>query len=311
MKKILRVILITFLTLVAIVLLLVTTLSVAFGIANRTNGRILSSGELRKYLLYVPPSYDPSQPTSLVITIHGFAQWPANQASVSQWNRVADEFGFIVVYPQGTGFPLRWRLRSTDELSNADAQKEVRFYADLIDELSAGYNIDPHQIYANGLSNGGGMSFLLACDLSGRIAAIGTVGGAYITPFESCQPSRPVPLIAFHGVVDPIVPFHGGPSGSFEIPFPDIPTWVNQYAAQLNHCDPSPITFLQQGSIVGQEYENCLDGADVVFYTIADGGHTWPGGNPLPESITGKTSQEIDATRLMWQFFQQFQLSKE
>lgn len=302
MKKVLRVIFTILLSIIAIPLLIFLLISLAFGIANRTNGRILSSGELRKYLLYVPPSYDAGSPTFLVINIHGFSQWPANQAQVSQWNTIADEYGFIVVYPEGTGFPLRWRLRSADPGSSLNAQKEVTFMSDLIDKLQSQYNIDPSRVYANGISNGGGMSFLLACDLADRITAIGSVAGAYVTPFESCQPLRPVPLIAFHGVVDPIVPFHGGPSRSFEVPFPDIPTWVSQYAA-FNGCDLTPELLLDTATVTGIRYTHCEQNADVVFYTIADGGHTWPGGEPLPEWITRKTSQEIDATSLMWEFF--------
>jgi polyhydroxybutyrate depolymerase len=302
MKKILITTVSILLIIIAIPLIILMFISLAFGIANRTNGRILSSGELRKYLLYVPPSYDANTPTPLVINIHGFSQWPANQAQVSQWNVVADEYGFIVVYPEGTGFPLRWRLRSADPGSSLNAQEEVTFISDLIDKLQSQYNIDPTRVYANGLSNGGGMSFMLACDLADRITAIGSVAGAYVTPFESCQPSRPVPMITFHGVVDPIVPFHGGPSGSFEIPFPDISTWVSQYA-QMNSCDLTPELLMETATVTGIRYTDCEQDADVVFYTIADGGHTWPGGEPLPEWIAGRTSQEIDATRLMWEFF--------
>jgi len=303
MKKILRIIITILLSIIAIPLIILVLISFAFGIANRTNGRILSSGELRKYLLYVPPSYDAGAPTPMVINIHGFSQWPANQAQVSQWNAVADEYGFIVVYPEGTGFPLRWRLRNADQGSAINAQKEITFFSDLIDKLESQYNIDPSRIYAIGLSNGAGMSFLLTCDLADRITAIGGVGGAYVTPFESCHPSRPVPMIAFHGVVDPIVPFYGGPSGSFEVPFPDIPTWISQYAAK-NGCKIQPKTLLESEKVTGIRYVGCDQDAEVVFYTIADGGHTWPGGKALPEWITGKTSQEIDATRLMWEFFQ-------
>ena len=305
MKKILKIIFTILLTILAIPLIILFLISFAFGIANRTNGRILSSGELRKYLLYVPTSYDASTPTPLVINIHGFSQWPANQAQVSQWNAVADEFGFIVVYPEGTGFPLRWSLRNADPESAVNAQKEVTYFSDLIDRLESQYNIDPSRIYANGLSNGGGMSFLLVCDLADRITAIGSVAGAYITPFESCKPSRSVPMIAFHGVVDPIVPFHGGPSGSFEVPFPDIPTWVSQYAGN-NGCRLQPEILLESENVTGIRYVGCDQDAEVVFYTIADGGHTWPGGKALPEWITGKTSQEINATRLMWEFFRQY-----
>ena len=198
------------------------TLVLVFRFLNRTNGKILSSGELRKYLLYVPKSYDPTTPTPLIISLHGFAEWPAHQMQISHWNDLADRHGFIVVYPCGTGFPLRWRIRG-DAGTPQDPALDVTFIADLIDKLQSDYNIDPARIFANGLSNGGGMSFLLSCRLAARIAAIGTVSGAFLLPWDDCKPSRPVPLIAFHGTSDPIVPYSGGPSRSFELPFPSIP----------------------------------------------------------------------------------------
>ena len=93
---------------------------------------------------------------------------------------------------------------------------DVRFISDLIDRLMAEYNIDPARIYANGLSNGGGMSDVLACTLSDRIAAIGGVSGAVpASRADECHPPRAVPVIAFHGTADPIVPYSGGESASF------------------------------------------------------------------------------------------------
>lgn len=307
MKKPLRILLTVILTIIAVPLVLLMLISLLFGFANRTNGRLLSSGEMRKYLLYVPPSYDASRATPLIINLHGFAQWPANQANVSQWNELADEEGFIVVYPQGSNFPLRWRLRTANPDSFADAKKDVTFISDLIDELSAKYTIDPERIYASGLSNGAGMSFMLACDLSERITAIGGVAGAYVTPFASCHPTRTVPLIAFHGKADPIVPFNGGATQPEGSRLPDIPQWVEAYA-QLNGCQLKPEIILQSGAIEGFRYSSCKQTSEVIFYTIEDGGHSWPGGGNLPKWIVGKTTQEIDATRLMWEFFKQYSL---
>jgi polyhydroxybutyrate depolymerase len=288
---------------IGIPLLLVLAVVAAFSIANKTTGQMLSSGEEREYLLYVPDSYDPSTPTPLIIVIHGFAQWPAHQAHVSQWNQLADEEGFIVVYPSGTEYPKRWRAGG-DNPGNGTLSIDTQFIADLVDMLQQQYNIDPSRIYANGLSNGGGMSFLLSCELSDRIAAIGTVAGAYLYPFEECTRERPVPLIAFHGTADPIVPYLGGPSGSFDIPFPNIPAWMKGYAA-LNQCVLQPEILPSFGNdISGKRYTGCRDNSEVLFFTIAGGGHTWPGGNPIPETIAGSTSKSIDATRMMWEFFQ-------
>ncbi len=277
-----------------------------YKIINKTNGEIISSGQTRRYLLYVPESLDQSQPVPLVISLHGFIEWPAHQEYISRWNELADEYGFIVVYPQGTGFPLRWNAygRNSDEL---DMQKDVQFMSDLMDKMQNEYNIDPKRIFVNGLSNGGGMSYVLACKLSERIAAIGGVAGAYSYPSDLCQPDRPVPVIAFHGTADPIVPYEGGVAGRDGFTFPAIADWVKSWT-ERNGCNPDPDDIPADGDASGIRFSDCLDGSEVVFYTIAEGGHTWPGGNPMPEWLTGPTSQDIEASRVMWEFFEQHPL---
>lgn len=297
MRWLLRAVLIGLGLLAALILLAAVT----YLIATRTNGSLVSSGEERKYLLYVPESYDPATPTPLVISLHGFAEWPAHLMNISGWNDLADQYGFIVVYPSGTGFPKRWRGGGAT-YGDRDLPIDVAFISDLIDHLSASYNIDPRRVYANGLSNGGGMSFLLSCALSDRIAAIGSVAGAYPLRWEACRPSRPVPAILFHGTADPIVPFQGDPSRSSSILLPELPSWVDTLAAR-NGCDPDPVELPAEGEARGVQYTGC--DADVVFYTIDGGGHTWPGGVPMPAIVVGSTTRDIDATRLMWEFFQQ------
>lgn len=301
-------------TLSAIILVIVgligmgiLVVAVLFSVLDKTNGTIVSSGRERTYFTYVPASYDPGKPTPLVISIHGFAEWPAHQMQISSWNDLADQFGFIVVYPSGSGFPRHWQT-SGQAVDSSDPLEDVIFISDLMDELEGNYNIDPTRIYANGLSNGGGMSFLLGCTLSDRISAIGGVSGAYLLPLEECNPSRPVPMIAFHGTADPIVPYQGGPSSSFNIPFPVIPDWMEDRAA-LNRCDATPMEMLGNGDVSGIRYSSCLQRAEVVFYTIQGGGHAWPGGEPLPAWIVGFTTQDINATQVMWDFFEQFSLT--
>ncbi|MBK5256882.1 MAG: hypothetical protein JJE39_12690, partial [Vicinamibacteria bacterium] len=159
-----------------------------FNVANSNNGVLVSSGDEREYLLYVPKSYDRAKPTPLVISLHGGAMWPVAQREVSQWNRVADEHGFIVVYPWGTGLA---RHRAWRASGRAGSEKDVRFIRDLIDTLKATYNIDLTRVYANGVSNGGGMSLLLSCMLSDRIAAVGVVGVAVFLPWDRCPDHRP------------------------------------------------------------------------------------------------------------------------
>jgi polyhydroxybutyrate depolymerase len=292
--------------------LLITLLliaAVAFRLINRTNGTLVSSGVRRSYLLYVPESYNPATPTPLVISIHGYAEWPAHQMQISRWNDLAEQYGFIVVYPSGTQFPLRWRTRG-EPGSDTDPMLDVTFFSDLIDQLESEYNLDPARIYANGLSNGGGMSFVLSCRLSERIAAIGTVSGAYMFPWSECHPSRPVPTIVFHGTADPIVPYQGGPSKAFDLPFPSIPEWIDSLARH-NECTGAPLEIPASGDVSGVQFTVCASNAEVVFYTIAGGGHSWPGGEPMPEFIVGYTTQDIDATKTMWNFFQQHPLTGE
>ena len=208
----------------------------SFYFLNRTNGTITSSGQRREYLLYVPPSYDRATPTPLVISMHALALWPAAQMETSHWNDVADEHGFIVVYRSGTGvLPKMWPMKQ-----DADQIAGVRFMSELIDTLKSAYNIDPARIYANGFSNGGGMAFVLSCTLSDRIAAVGMVAAAQVLPWNWCADTRPLPMVAFHGTADRIVPYDGGPSSFFDIPFPRVEEWTANWARR-NRCGPNPV----------------------------------------------------------------------
>lgn len=275
---------------------------------NRTNERLMSSGRKRSYLLYVPETYNPAAPTPLVISLHGFAEWPAHQMQISRWNDLAKQHGFIVVYPCGSEIPLRWRIYGLSG-SNTELMEDVTFISDLINKLEVEYNLDPTRIYVNGLSNGGGMSVVLACKLSERIAAFGSVSGAYPFSLSECQPSRPVPAILFHGTGDPIVPYLGGQSSASGISLPCIPDWVADLA-QYYGCTNDPIKLPTVGDVHGIQFTNCTSNSDVVFYTIEGGGHSWPGGGSLPRIIVGSTNRDINATEMMWEFFRQHPLSE-
>ncbi len=271
--------------------------------SDQTTESMMSSGVERRYLLYVPKSYDAKKPTGLVISIHPAATWPAKQAEISGWNALAEEKGFIVVYPAGTGAFFGGYSRGAS-VWEGDAPS-VRFISDLIDKLERDYSVDRRRIYVDGMSNGGGMTFLLSCQMSERIAAVGIVSGELMQWPAKCGNGRAVATMVFHGTADKFAPYLGGKSPITPRPFPNIPAWTAQLAAR-NHCDEKPQLVRLSAHVEREVYTNCT--ADVVFYTIAGGGHTWPGGSGLPEWYAGPTTQEISATRLLWEFYEQHPL---
>lgn len=255
-------------------------------------------GHTRRFWLYVPESYDPTTPTPLVMSFHGFGSNPVQQYSYSAWDKLADAHGFVVAYPQGTGFPARW---NSGPLSFGDSTSEDVAYVDkLLDTLEENLCIDSARVYTNGLSNGGGMSYRLACELSDRITAMGGVAGYYT--LETCEPTRPVPVIAFHGDRDSIVPIDGVGD------VPAIADWVAGWV-ERNECQTTE-ALEPVGTVSGTRYTDCADDVSVVYYVVGGGGHTWPGEGEQPEFISGMVNRDISASTLMWEFFSQYTLPR-
>jgi polyhydroxybutyrate depolymerase len=264
-----------------------------------------SAHQTREYILHVPSSRDASKPAPLVISMHGAMNWPEFQMDVTQWNRLADDQGFIVVYPAGEGGgPKIWELRGG---SNPSRMPDVVFISELIDTLAARYTIDRARVYANGLSNGGGMSFALSCTLADRIAAFGPVSSAVTLPINWCPGARPAPVVAFHGTADNFVPYDGAKVWIAPEPFPSIPEWIAAWARR-NRCATAPIDSAFNADVTRRAYGGCADDADVVLYTVKGGGHQWYGGMPISAWMAGPYSRSIDATRVMWDFFQRHPL---
>lgn len=318
--KVKKVILGAAVVVVGLPVVMISIVLVWISVLDRTNGTIVSSDETRKYLLYVPSSYDPATATPLVISMHAGVTWPAHLMNLSRWNRLADENGFIVVYPAGSdlpGLPLASLVAAKMWHSfdpGPGLERDVRFISALIDTLRFTYDIDSTRIYANGMSNGGGMAFVLSCTLSDRIAAVGLVAAAQSLPGDWCKDKRPVPMMAFHGDADRMVPYAGGPLGDPLNPvkpvFPAVRDWVARWA-ERNRCAASPVESTIAPDVVRLEYPRCADNAAVVLFTLLHGGHTWPGGKPLPKWWVGATNTSIDATRQMWTFFLQHSLERQ
>jgi polyhydroxybutyrate depolymerase len=308
LKRVLR------LLLLAAGIYLALLIAVGFGAATyyslryATNGALLVDGKERQYLLHVPKRHDRSKPAPLVISLHGAMSWPGFQRDTTRWNELADREGFLVVYPAGTGFgPRTWD------------RKDVPFIAALIDKLRAEFNLDPARIYADGLSNGGGMVFILSCTLADRIAAFGTVAGAQRLPQSACKDARPAPVISFHGTADRIVPYEGGQPWIAPLPFPDQREWTAAWAAR-NGCAPKPTVTMAAADVQATEYKGCEGNASVVLYTVRGGGHQWPGGRPVPLWLVaqmtlmglpiGPYNDSINATRTLWAFYREHPLRR-
>ena len=310
MKRALRVLLRAAGIYLALLITVAVGAATYYSLHYETNGSMSVDGLERQYLLHVPKNYDRAKPAPLVISLHGAMNWPGFQMETTRWNPLADKEGFLVVYPAGTGFgPRIWDMNG---YGNPPKMKDVRFIAALIDKLRAEYNIDPARIYADGLSNGGGMAFILSCTLADRIAAFATVSAAQLLPPTVCKDPPPAPVISFHGTGDHVVPYEGGQPWIAPLPFPDQREWTAAWAAR-NRCAPKPTITMAAADVQATEYTGCASNASVVLYTVQGGGHQWPGGRPVPFWLVaqmtlmglpiGPYTDSVNATRTIWAFF--------
>lgn len=265
-------------------------------------------GLLRSYLLYVPESYDGSEPVPLVVALHRFSEDGKDMARMTGFNTLAERHGFIVAYPNAV-------MRCFNGFGWFDYPDDVAFILDTVDEIAHRYWIDPARTYVTGASNGGFMTYLMACDASDVFAAAAAVMATM--PEELAQTpanARKTPILIMHGTEDPIVPYYDsnlliGRGRPVEVlPIPEtVDYWVRH-----NGCSPSPLRETLQNAdpndqttAIRETYANGRNNAEVVLYTIVGGGHTWPGGiESFPEFIVGDRSNDFRATEVIWDFFQ-------
>jgi len=264
---------------------------------------ISHDNEDRTYLLYIPEGYTKSTEWPLVINLHGRGSSNQVQLGYSQFNALADEYKFIIAYPQGLVGTVGGVTGTHWNANFGTGVDDTGFINVLIDEIYENQGINLAKVYAIGMSNGGFMAYTLACDMSDRIAAIASVtGGMSANSLEVCSPLRPVPIIEFHGTADEVVPYWGLDG----LP-PTVPDVVDFWVSN-NQCNASevieeelPDTNIDDNSTVSlQQYNSCNQASNVVFYTINNGGHTWPGAFPV--ASLGSTNQDINASGLIWEF---------
>ena len=269
----------------------------------------------RTYLVHVPAEYDGSRPWPVVFAFHGGATDAAAMSRFCGLTGKADRAGFIVVYPNGTGrreHLLTWNAGTCCGYAMWNNVDDVGFIGAVIDQLARETNIDLRRVYATGMSNGAMLAYRLAAELSERIAAIAAIAGPMAT--ETCSPSRPVPIIHFHGTADEFAPFEGG-IGARSIAHVykhSVEYTIGKWLV-ANDCPPEPsverLPLIEDDNmpVVKKVYGPGRDGAEIELYIIENGGHTWPG---LPPRVAflGPCTRNISANDLLWDFFQRHPL---
>jgi polyhydroxybutyrate depolymerase len=253
---------------------------------GRHEGEIVVDGSRRRFVVWIPEA-SPG-PAPLVLVFHGFAGDPEGVEALSTFHELGDREGLVVAYPEGSGRPARWKV---DARLQGDG--DVVFVRELIALLGTVTPIDSHRVYAAGMSNGGGMAGRLACDAADVIAAVGSVAGAHNE--SACDPGRPIPVVEVHGSADRIVPFEGWPGW-----LPAADEWTERWADR-NEC-AEPETEAVASDVERTTWSACRDGAEVRLYRIEDGRHGWPGSDRA--ALVGDSTLSIDATALLWGFFE-------
>jgi polyhydroxybutyrate depolymerase len=235
------------------------------------------------------------------------------QMTLGQFNRLADQHRILVAYPDGVD--RGWNDGRSDLKTTAvkEGVDDIGFLRAVVNDIEKQHPIDRARIYATGISNGGLMSYRLACDAADLVSAIATVAANLSVDLSrECRPARSVPVAIINGTDDPMMPWLGG----------DIEVLLSrrgvvlssqetfEYWAKRGDC-ALPNTHMQfrdksaKGTtVIRHVARDCIDGTEVRLYEIVGGGHTWPSGYQyLGERIVGKTSRELKASSEIWSFF--------
>lgn len=274
---------------------------------GRYNMSLMHGGRERSFILIVPASYTTGKSTPLVMSFHGGYADAESQENLTKMSATADKETFILVYPEAVN--KNWNDGRVDSVKDVD---DVGFVRALVAELEKKLSLDPKRIYATGMSNGGFFTNRLGCEAPDLFAAIAPVaGGMAPDMLASCKPTQAIPALIINGTGDPIVPYDGGNVGQFiakgtTVPAPDV---VSKWVAINKTTSTAQKTQLSDSSNDGttttrETYANGTNGSEVIFLTVNNGGHTWPGGTQYAsERRIGKTSRDFSANQVIWDFF--------
>jgi polyhydroxybutyrate depolymerase len=285
------------------------------GLSART---VSVGGQQRSYLLHLPAGHDPKREYPLLVAFHGGASNAEAMVRFSGLSEKADQAGFIVVYPRGSGRlarALTWNAGHCCGYASAKGIDDVAFTRALVSDLAGAARVDRRRVYVTGISNGGMMAYRAAAELPDLIAAVAAVSGT----LEVAVPAgrRPLPVLHFHGTEDKFIPFQGGrgPRSLATGPHASVERTIETWVA-LDGCrrppvrEELPVAVADGTSVVRESYSGCRDGSEVLLYEIRGGGHTWPGRQPRPVvgTMLGRTSGNVSANDVMWEFFERHPL---
>ena len=262
-------------------------------------GMLTFGGLQRTYLVHAPAG----QPIGLVINLHGAGMNGQQQADVTDYNTVADRFGFVVAYPDG--IDTTWADGRGASLPDRQGVDDVGFLSALIERLSHDYGVPPGRVFITGMSAGAFMANRLVCERADLVTAIAPVSGT-LGAAMPCSPSRPVSVMAVHGTADPVVPYDGGVmngrGGTSDIV--SAPALAERWR-EMDRC-PGPLVGdpASTGEVQEMTATGCADNTEVILVRINGGGHTWPAGRfSLPADVVGPTSFAVNASTASAQFF--------
>jgi polyhydroxybutyrate depolymerase len=271
---------------------------------------ILVAGVTRTYLLHVPPRYSNALGSPAVLLFHGGQGSATTIGGITSttgggFSAFADQKNFIAIYPDSVSGT--W---DDGRATITNRTNDVAFTAALLDAVALEYNIDSKRIFATGISNGGMMTFRLACELSSRLAAVATVAANLPSDIQAgCNPAQPPPVAMFSGDADPLMPYAGGNiagvfGGSVISATATAQFWAGKNAATLSATTALPNSDTADGTTTDLFTYTAAGGGEVAFYRINGGGHTWPGGTQYTfAALIGKVARDFSANEAMWTFF--------
>jgi polyhydroxybutyrate depolymerase len=239
-----------------------------------------------RYLMFIPQNYSFDQTWPLVIAFHGTNGTPES-ISLKGFTQLAEEKGFIVVYPKSRAYTWNILIPNFDpSIYNND---DAGFIAALIDTLVMKYNVNNKRVYLAGLSQGGFMAFCMAFKYPSKITAIGAIAGRSVNNIYTYN--HPLPFIYFHAADDNVVPITAYGS-QWGITIPNVDDMIASFA-QINQCTELPEIILDANGILGRIWLAPETAADIVYYRLNSGGHSW----------FNEQNNNLNATKLIWDFF--------